>query len=416
MNNKNSNTFQRLKCYIKESKRSVWLGNSHSPINSTNLNLENSKNMRANQIHHGQYDVVWIYSKSIFDYLEGWKIILDEAIRLCAEHSKIIVRSLDNSYGTLFELKSLLFRNQCIDVSLDLQFSVHDNFTVSVFSITRKELVKYQDKSWSVGILSNGKKEDIVKDLINSILISNKKNIPVEFIIAGPKLTHIENHNANIRYVSTNIKDELARIADKKNKIIESANNCNIAIFHDRYIVAENFFDGFEKFGYDFDFLTVSQYYEDDSEFPSYLTFEKKEKRWQTPLHIENHDKSPSGAFLNGGLIILKKHLSTRPIFNDLLLHNEAEDVEAAFNLTELGVVPRFNGYSKVTTVGIPLNYTSTFLSYSKVATPTLFQKVRLKSLIYSAVYFAWAHLPKKLRLKISRSTWYVQFKNFIRT
>ncbi len=413
MNKDYSQTFEKLKQYIHNSSSNnvAWIGDTHSPLGATQIVLNYSTNMRADSQHHREYDTVVIYAKSIFEYLDSWRLILDESIRLLKNKGVFIIRSTDSEFGTLFELKSLLYRNKLLNVVLLEQFKCLDGSTVSVLKIKKESRIDYQDKSWTFGILSNGKKIDEVISLVSSIVKANKQSLPLELVIAGPEIEQLNNFDLPVKYVTPRINDDLPRIAEKKNKIIETAAHSNIAIFHDRYIVNEDFFDGFEHFGYDFEFLTVRQFYHDGSDFPGYTAFIKKEKRWQTPLNIKNHDVGLPGAFLNGGLTILKRNIPVFPIFNDLLLHNEAEDVELGFYLTENGMTPRFNGFSSAVTVGIPLDYTSTFVEYTQKTAQRPFILRAMRRVAVSI----WVRLPVNLKDKIKSSKLYGKIKNTVR-
>jgi len=278
MNTNRTTAFEELKEFLvpEKNENSAWIGDSLSPLSGTELVLDLSTNMRLDPSHHGKYKTVWIYSKSIFEYFDSWKIILDETIRTIDEEGNLIVRSIDSEFGTLFDLKSQLFRNKNLSTTLIKQIKINDSELISIFHIKRLAPSLYRDKSWSIGILSNGQKEDLIIRLINSLSDANTNHIPLEFIIAGPYLKSVVSDDINIKYVIPDIDDNLPRISEKKNKIILNANNSNIAIFHDRYICDKNYFEGFEQFGYDFDYLTIRQSYESGLEFPSYLSFKNK--------------------------------------------------------------------------------------------------------------------------------------------
>lgn len=412
--NKNQ-SYEFIKEYLVNTTQDqiAWIGDSLAPISCTQVILNLSTNFRATPSHHNQYNVVFIFFRSIFEYYNSWKLILDESVRLLNQEGYLIIRSQDNEYGTLFELKSQLFRNNNLGIELIKQNKDNDGFTISVYKLKKINIAIYNDKSWTIGILSNGKKENIVLDLIFSLVKANHHHLPIEFIIAGPEIQHEKLHGLSIKFTNSHIQDELPRIADKKNNIFKLAKMTNIAIFHDRYIVNDDFFDGFESYGYNFEFLTIRQFYENGNEFPAYIAFPIKNKRWQSILNIQTHDQILPGSFINGGLIILKKGIFDPTPFNNLLLHNEAEDVELSFYLSEHGIIPRFNGFSSSTTVGIPFDYTSTFIAVSsennseKHKSPFMnklngkLQYVKIKTL----------NLIKKILLKTGL---YEQIKNFI--
>lgn len=408
-------SYEFIKDYLinTSEEQIAWVGDSLAPISCTQVILNLSTNFRAAPIHHNHYDVVFIFFRSIFEYYNSWKLILDESIRLLNKQGFLIIRSQDSEYGTLFELKSQLFRNPNLDVELIKQNRNNDGFVISVYKLKKTKITFYSDKSWTIGILSNGKKENIVVELILSLIKANHNNLPIEFIIAGPKIQHEKLNGLSLKYTNSAIQDELPRIAEKKNKIISLAKMTNIAIFHDRYIVNDDFFDGFESYGYNFEFLTIRQFYENGNEFPAYIAFPTKNKRWQSILNILTHDQILPGSFINGGLIILKKGMFPKSPFNDLLLHNEAEYVELSFYLAEHGIIPRFNGFSSSTTFGIPSDYTSTFIAVSSLCNseehkPSLMNKLICK---LQTARIQTLKLIKKILLKTGL---YEKIKNFV--
>lgn len=413
-----SKAFEVIKEYIVDigGRDIAWVGDSLPFIECEQLVLTLSTNLRADPVHHNSYKVVFIFSKSIFEYEDCWKLILDESVRLLGDESFLIIRSADNGYGTLFELKSQLFRNKNIDVSLIKQIKDSEEGVISIFRVKKNKRINYKDKSWTIGILSNGKKEDVVINLINSLIEANRFNLPMEFIIAGPEIIDERINKLTIKYVNTTVQDELPRISEKKNKIIDAAEMANIAIFHDRYVVKNDFFEGFENFGYNFEFLTIKQFYENGNEFPAYLAFKHKEKKWQTPLNILNHDLVFSGSFLNGGLIIFKKGIFLEPLFNNLLLHNEAEDVELAFYLSENGIIPRFNGFSSSKTIGIPLDYTSTFINITASSLNRRRGVGEIWHFFCNIAYSVWLRLPCQIKRILKKRTGklYEKVKNSI--
>lgn len=59
-------------------------------------------------------------------------------------------------------------------------------------------------------------KIDEVISLVSSIVKANKKNLPLELIIAGPEIEQLNNFDLPVKYVTPRINDDLPRIAEKK--------------------------------------------------------------------------------------------------------------------------------------------------------------------------------------------------------
>jgi hypothetical protein len=120
-----------------------------------------------------------------------------------------------------------------------------------------------------------------------------------------------------------------------------------------------------------------------------------------------------NGHFINGGLIILKRHVAEVLNFNSLLLHNEAEDVELSFMLRSHGIVPRINPHSSAVAIGIPDSYTGTFLC-SVTAPPSPPSPFRLS--ISRVAHACWRRLPFVIKQVIRKPRIYDVLKRYLRT
>jgi len=109
----------------------------------------------------------------------------------------------------------------------------------------------------------------------------------------------------------------------------------------------------------------------------------------------------------------LKKSNFVIPIFNELLLHNEAEDVELGFYLSENGIIPRYNGFSSARTINIPENYTSTFISLSDIDEKIHHCSI-IKKYLRKIIIRAWLLTPVNIRHKIKEMKLYEKAKNII--
>ncbi|NUW73831.1 hypothetical protein HOP38_15115 [Vibrio mediterranei] len=381
---------------ISGNDKVAWLGDCPI-IKSDAVSLNASTNYRAHSSLHAKYDAILLTEKELFSlYPNSWKLVLDEAIRMLCSKGTLIVRTKDSQEGTLFDFKSCLGRNPNNQVSLVDQKIIAGE-TISVFSVIRLNNDYYKDSSWTFGILSNGEKNENVISLVRkAIKLSGKTK--VEFLIAGPKIDELSEYD-NVRFIFRT-KDNLPRISEKKKLILQEASNANVLLIHDRYQIDDNFFDGFIDFGYDFDFITVRQKYPSGVEFPSYLYFPVNKKIWQSPVKIENLDKAFDSSFLNGGLLVVKKHLADKCNFNALLLHNEAEDVEVSMQMCSIGIYPRINTISVAHTIGINEEYTNTFATDSDVQTKGI---NKFKKILFSV----WCHMPESVRSKIRGTKWY---------
>lgn len=375
-------------------KKAVWLG-KNSPIKAEALSLEGCTNFRTLPEKHGTFEVVWIYEYNLFSFT-SWPLLFDEAIRLLGEHGTLVVHTEDTSEGTIVELKSYLFRRYDIDVQLSKQFKIHDRNAVSVFKVHRTHYQKTKNRNWTIGVLTNGVKNDNVTNLINKAT-TLAEGLKIEFIVAGP-------FNAKDTQCPDAVKvlecdhDALPRISEKKNLIAQHAAHENIAIFHDRYQINDDFFSGFEKFGYDFDFLAIQLNYEDGSLYPAYAGFNKPTLRWVPPLFDRFPGTLYDGHFVNGSLMFFKRSTLKAINFNPLLLHEEGEDLEISFLLRQFGVIPRFNIYSSAVTIDTEKTHTAGFIDISD-----LVQKPRTGK--YHLLKKIWTYCPEVIKKKLRHSS-----------
>jgi len=382
--------------------KNAWIGDQPS-FNADIIDLYSSSNGRVDPSFHGKYDAVWFVQTQLFLYPLAWKLAIDESVRLLGEFGVLVVRTRDINTGTLFGLKSHLARSYNINCNLIDQIKGQDESVISIFSINRKNLESYLDRNWTIGILSNGAKNENICNLISKAL-EIKDDCDLDFIICGPVINSPE--GANCRFYNVGNEDNLARIGEKKNIIIKEAKYENILLIHDRYQLNSDFFHGFDIFGYDFDFVTVRQSYESGKLFPAYVGFKSKEFRWQSPLYSSDSRDLFDGHFLNGGLIVIKKTIGAFLNFNTLLLHNEAEDVEISFMLSMHGVTPRYNLFSSAVTVGVGENHTNSFKKISRISSRRLDKKA-LKVMLY-----IWQILPLSVQTKFKRSFFFEKAKN----
>lgn len=328
-------------------RKSAWIG-ENPPISAEKICMNPEENYRLSPRLHGQYDAVWLYEQNLFD-LSSWPLLLDEALRLLGPSGKLVLRTHTTSAGTIWELKSDIFRHFAREAVLDWQITNDDGQVVSVMDITRPEYSRYTSNCWSVGILTNGVKNRNVIDLINK-MADLADGEPLEFIVAGPFDPSCTICPDLVRVVGMEQWDDLPYIGWKKQLIGQAAHHENVAIFHDRYQVGDDFFTGFQKFGYDFDFVTVKQFYEDGTTLPGYVSKKHRLLRWSITGFHESPGILFDGHYISGGLMIFKKRVLQQLNFNPLLLHPEAEDCEISFHLRNIGVVPRLNVFSSAIT------------------------------------------------------------------
>jgi hypothetical protein len=183
--------------------------------------------------------------------------------------------------------------------------------------------------SWTFGLVSDGRKNEEVISLIESIENFNIPNF--EILICGPSPSLVLSKNVKIFDDKDLYLDFRAPISRKKNRIIENAKYNNLVILHDRFILPQDWFVKIKAYGNYFDGIC-----------PRILDAETKTKRIQdwmsTSLnHLQfkkmfptnnmlSYDEWKPNWNLNGGHMIIKKHLLERVLLNPYLNWGEAED------------------------------------------------------------------------------------------
>ena len=100
---KNEIQDQTLIQYLNQGGQQIWIG-TKAPFDMVTLDLLNSANYRASSVHHRKYDVVWFFETMLDDVGKlGWKILVDELIRLIGEEGRLIIRLWENSVRSIAE-------------------------------------------------------------------------------------------------------------------------------------------------------------------------------------------------------------------------------------------------------------------------------------------------------------------------
>lgn len=200
---------------------------------------------------------------------------------------------------------------------------------------------------WSFGIITNGKKDAQVDRIIVSILALR---IPrCQIIVCG---TYSNRKKYKIDYVHFTRKDERGWITRKKNLIAEHARHENMVILHDRLVFDRGWYAGMKKYGNYFEVLSCVQQLEGTGERVGDwammgVPYAPQDSVFDLAAgYIEYRDWDPD-MFIPGSLYIMKKSVWEKAPLNEHLFWAEEEDCELCWRYQRLGIVPRFNTYSK---------------------------------------------------------------------
>jgi hypothetical protein len=183
--------------------------------------------------------------------------------------------------------------------------------------------------SWSFGIVSDGRKNDRVLAIINQI---EQFSIPdFEIIICGPSPSENLPEFVKIVEDSDLYFDSRIPISKKKNRIIETAKYNNLILFHDRFSFPVDWYQNICLHGNYFDCLSIKILDEDTQthriqdwmgtslDYYDFLKIDPKSYNLNYNQWIPNWN-------VNGGFMIIKKHLIERVKLNPFLHWSECED------------------------------------------------------------------------------------------
>jgi hypothetical protein len=322
----------------------AWIGDACPDESLVQVNLLERPGFRATPSETSRFGSIWIMQEPVLE--QGWRILLDSCIRMLTASGILVVRYIQNQYISIPALKNFLYRKYGIQVSVCAELIENGEF-VTAFHIEREVSTLPHSKTWTFGILTQGKKAEVVEQFCKSV--RQYGGDTHEILIVGPKNSTYEAYSPT--YIEKAYSSKFSDICVKKNDIVDLAKHENICIVHDRYWLDENFFSGFEQFGYDFDFLTIQQHHQSGKNYPSYCAIDDRcSLIWGTIYECGNENQTWNRHYLNGGLIVAKRALLKKVPLNPLIFHNQAEDVELAKQMAAHSVVPRINRLSSATT------------------------------------------------------------------
>lgn len=184
-------------------------------------------------------------------------------------------------------------------------------------------------EAWSFGAISNGKKNERILALIEQVRNFQIPNF--EFLICGPAPSNNLPSFVKIIDDSDLYFDSRIPISKKKNKIIDAANYNNLVLFHDRFNFPDHWYSDMKKYGNYFDGVAIPILDEETKshriqdwmstslDHYDFLKIFPKNRMLKYNQWVPNWN-------INGGFLIVKKHLIKRVKFNPFLHWGEAED------------------------------------------------------------------------------------------
>ena len=347
--------------FPKKNQRQLWIGKK-SVKDTNSINICKLPYLRAPSNYHQKYDIVWNVETNL-SYEKNWMTILDEMLRFIGGDGFLVIKynyDFFNYECNCMSIKNFLGRNLSIDAEIEWEtpkvdpihrFKKDVTFT-SIIKIKRHNLNIYQNKGWSFAITTLGNKVNNVVDFCRSIRKHDKIE-EHEIIVVGPKNKLYDDFN--VKYLQIKYRDDYGEICKKKNDIARFASNQNILIAHDRFILNDDFFVGMDEFGYDFDYIGIKQFFDDNkTTVPTSETIPTLRNLIIKENKIHNFANNSSldfdNTYIGGGLMIFKKDTMEKVKFNNLIFWNQAEDVEMGKSFLDKGFPARLNQFSSAKT------------------------------------------------------------------
>ena len=356
----------------------------HITIGTSNadLNIEQLPFFKVAGEMYQKFDVVW-HDQDAFGNQLNWRSILDEMIRLLGKEGRIVVaieankdnKVCCNYQRILANVKMYLFRRlglKCeVEYENPLIYKLHaksqslknKDRIITVFKIERKNIEIYNEKLWTFALLTNGDRVEHAVKFCASIRKLDP-DFTHEILICGPQNDVYQEFN--VSYIDhLKYRHDYAEICSKKNDLTLVAKNQNLLIAHDRFYLGNDFFEGFKKYGYDFDFLTVKNFDEKGNKSTCWYSLKRNifdadilkfgdffdassAPDINSPEIAAKYDLGHS--FLSGGCMIFKKDILLKIGFNELIFWQQVEDIEISKQFIEHGLLPKMNCFSSVIT------------------------------------------------------------------
>lgn len=214
---------------------------------------------------------------------------------------------------------------------------------------------------FTFGIITQGNNDHFLNDIIISI---TKNNIPnYEIIIVGN--TKIQN-SEKIKIIGFDENIKTGWITRKKNVIAINAQYENIVLLHDYIKFHDNWYEGFLKFGNDFEFCVNKIINTNNTRYRDYTLFPYKVDFLNinySPVDIDNYFndncllpydfindiKTNKYTYISGAYYIIKTKIAKQYLLDENLVWGKGEDVELSKRLHNNGIIIKCNQFSSVT-------------------------------------------------------------------
>ena len=212
--------------------------------------------------------------------------------------------------------------------------------------------------NFTFGIITTGNNDNYINRIIHSI--ENNKIPNYEIIIVGN--TNIKGNNKTKCYTFDETIKE-GWITRKKNIISKNAKYENIVFIHDYVEFNNDWYEGFLKFGNNFEFCINKIINANGARFRDYSLFPAKVDYLNIdyspddihpyfgdncllPYNFINNLKTNKYMYVSGSYYVIKKKISNMFLLDENLVWGRGEDVEYSKRLHNNGIIIQCNQYS----------------------------------------------------------------------
>lgn len=213
-----------------------------------------------------------------------------------------------------------------------------------------------KDIPFTFGIITNAD-QSVNPSLFKAVQSIRDLHIPeYEIIIVGNKLNlerNIINNDGKIKFIDFNEKIKPAWITKKKNLITQHSKYDNIVYQHDYIYYDQDWYEGFKKFGDQFDVCMNKIVNQDGNRFRDWVLFpyhhvgypnHKSANLWKYAKIENNASMLPYNEtrltkfqYISGSYWIAKKHVMLQCCLDESLVWEQGEDVKFS-----LEVLPKY--------------------------------------------------------------------------
>jgi hypothetical protein len=198
---------------------------------------------------------------------------------------------------------------------------------------------------FTFGIVTDGNNDDFIKEIIKSI---HKQNIPkFEIIIVGNSNISSE----KIRVIAFDETIKKGWITKKKNIINQEALYENIVHLHDYIKLDDKWYEGFLKYGNNFDICVTKIINNNGRRFRDFTLLPGNQpfsERCLLPYDFEQNVYINKIMYISCAYYIIKKKISLKYPWNEELSWGMADDIEFCQRLSNDNILFKCNKFSTV--------------------------------------------------------------------